>query len=255
MNIKTVIVDDNLGAIESFKHICEDFFPQIKVVAEYHNAKEAYDFIKKNQIDWLILDIDLNADVNGFDLLNLIGFERNFEVIFYSGASDQYLEAIRVHAFEFLSKPFSISELKNCMNRYIGVKSKKQTKKEIDKSGNEDYKKYSQFLKINTHNQTVFVKYNDIIYMNAAGAYTEMHYSPMLDIKVSQNISHIMKRIKDADFLIRISRSTVINKNQIDYIKKVKDKISDIVFKDGSSISVSNVIRKKMHTILDAPIN
>jgi two-component system, LytTR family, response regulator len=243
--IKTLLVEDNPDAVITFKQICHDFFPQIKIIAEFNNAKDALTYFKKNKIDWLVLDIELEGEINGFDLLNLIGLKRNFEVIFYSGRDNQYIDAIRVHAFDFLHKPFLITELKNTVNRYLATRRELHSKsKPKDKETNDT--ESEELFKVNTHEKTVFIKPDDIVYMMANGSYTEVYYVKQQMVEASRNLSFLVEAAKNPN-LYRIGRSIVVNKTQIESVLKISAKKSLLKFKDGSERELSNILRRKMN--------
>lgn len=81
--IKVFITDDHLLIREGFKKLLKDEI-DIEVAGEAGNAKDAMDFLLKNNVDVLILDINL-PDKSGLDLLKeLKEFKPDLRVLILS---------------------------------------------------------------------------------------------------------------------------------------------------------------------------
>lgn len=247
MQIRTIIVEDNQEALKVFKQISENFFPQIKVVAEFKNANEAFVFIKHNHFDLLVLDVELEGDLNGLEVLTLLGSNTRFKTVFYTGNQNLILQAMRLGAFDYLTKPLSIIDFKNTINRFLKIQNNQNSQNnnleivEKEISGIENTKT----IKINTHSKTLFLKISDIQYLIANGAYTIIHYINNNSIKSSKNLSYYYQLLIEENF-IKASRSLIVNRIQIEKINKNENEMSSIIFKDGNKIEISQRIRKQI---------
>ena len=82
-----------------------------------HNSDSAMDEIKNKSIDLVLLDVWLeNSKKNGLELLKIIkNFNPNTPVILISGHAnvEMAVEALKLGAYEFITKPFAAEQLLN----------------------------------------------------------------------------------------------------------------------------------------------
>jgi DNA-binding NtrC family response regulator len=77
--------------------------------------------IHNDSFDLLISDINLNAPRSGIDLLRRFRTEQSGPVVLISGFGtlDTAIEAVRAGAFDYISKPFNIAEIKRIVDRAL----------------------------------------------------------------------------------------------------------------------------------------
>src|ERR671926_1240480 len=102
--IKTLIVDDEPLARRNLRLLLSKD-PQIEILDECRNGREAIKAIDTHSPDLIFLDIQM-PEMDGFDVLARVGPEHIQAIIFVT-AFDQYaLKAFDVHALDYLLKPF-----------------------------------------------------------------------------------------------------------------------------------------------------
>ena len=81
----------------------------------------AADLIGRDRFSLLISDINLNAPQSGIDLLRQFRKAQHGPVILISGFGtlDTAIEAVRAGAFDYISKPFNIAEIKRIVERAL----------------------------------------------------------------------------------------------------------------------------------------
>jgi DNA-binding NtrC family response regulator len=82
--------------------------------------------IHEGSFDLLISDINLNAARSGLDLLRRFRAEQNAPVVLISGFGtlETAIEAVRAGAFDYISKPFVIADVKRIVDRALEQKSR-----------------------------------------------------------------------------------------------------------------------------------
>src|SRR4029077_7923545 len=77
--------------------------------------------IRHQSFDLLISDINLNAPRSGIDLLRRFRTEQSGPVVLISGFGtlETAIEAVRAGAFDYISKPFNIAEVKRIIDRAL----------------------------------------------------------------------------------------------------------------------------------------
>src|SRR5678816_2146003 len=102
--IKTLIVDDEPLARRNLRVLLERD-PQIEILDECRNGREAVKAINTLSPDLIFLDIQM-PEMDGFDVLERVGAEHVHGIVFVT-AFDQYaLKAFEVHALDYLLKPY-----------------------------------------------------------------------------------------------------------------------------------------------------
>jgi two-component system LytT family response regulator len=122
--IRIIVVDDDAGCVG---RLCDDLtaFPDVEVVAACRSAKEALKRIIGEQPDILFLDVEM-PEMTGIELLKRIQPElhTDVKVVFYTAYNKYLIEALRMSAFDFLLKPYTMDELTAIFDRYHSTVSK-----------------------------------------------------------------------------------------------------------------------------------
>ena len=164
-------------------------------------ANFALEKIKETKPDIVFLDIDMPYK-NGFELLSEINeLKLNTKVVFTSAYDKYILEAFRNGAFDYLTKPIDRLELKNSLTRYQKT-NKKNNKSDIISDSLE-------MLKIPIRTGYIFVRINEILYIEADGNYSKIHLINENHIS-TMNIGKYDENLREKNFL-RISKSCLIN--------------------------------------------
>ncbi len=247
--IKIVILDDNKESIIALQKIIDSYFSDLKIIASFINSEEAFLFFSKNKFDLLFLDIDLGKTINGLEVAELIGNNYDFKIVFFTGNPDKAINAIRLNAFDYLTKPISIKDLRNLINRYqnnINKESLLNKKQQLSTSIKVDDEKS---LTINTHQKTMYLKPSEIILIKANGAYSTIECTNGRSIRCAKNLAMLSKYLNEEIFL-RISRSIIINKEHIEHLKKGENKKSNLVMKENNIIPLSSNIKQNVFKMI-----
>jgi DNA-binding NtrC family response regulator len=129
-----LIVDDEIGARESLKMVLKNDYE----VFLAKNAEEAFSQIKEHSPDLILLDIIL-PDLDGLKVLERIKQnDPNIVVIMVTATTTvkTALEAKRLGAYGYVTKPFDIDELRLIITRSLSAKALEQEvknrRKEMD---------------------------------------------------------------------------------------------------------------------------
>ena len=118
MKIKAVILDDEIHSIETLQWKLENYCPEVEVVATFDDPQKGVQHLKNNPPDLLFLDIQMPI-LNGFDVLEELGPDLPFDVIFAT-AYDQFgIQAIKASALDYLLKPVQNKGLKEAIEKFV----------------------------------------------------------------------------------------------------------------------------------------
>ena len=104
-----LIVDDEMGPRESLRMILEPIYD----VHTVDNGQEALNFICREKVDLVTLDLKMPG-LTGVDVLREIkNFRPDIDVIIITGygSLNNAQEAIRFGAGDFISKPFNVADI------------------------------------------------------------------------------------------------------------------------------------------------
>ncbi|MBA4407929.1 MAG: LytTR family DNA-binding domain-containing protein [Bacteroidota bacterium] len=110
-----VIIDDDQLARRGLKRILELNFKEIEILGEANSVASGLSLINQFEPDLVFLDIEL-PDGTGFSLLEKLT-KVNFRVIFTTSYSDYAIKAFKYSAFDYITKPVLIENVRSTMNR------------------------------------------------------------------------------------------------------------------------------------------
>ncbi|MBO5412751.1 MAG: response regulator transcription factor [Clostridia bacterium] len=151
-----VLCDDSIPSLKRLSKMLESIFIKNNIEAEIgylaSNPHDALEYIRNNKVDVLFLDINLNSNLTGCDMANLVRKNnKNIYIIFLTGHLEYALLAYKYKTFDYLPKPIVDERLEETVLRLI-----------------EDINlETSQFIKIN-NNRTI-INANDINYIKKDG--------------------------------------------------------------------------------------
>jgi len=117
--IRTVIIDDERYACERLKKLLAPF-SQIEVLDYFTNSGQALDFIRKHKTGLVFLDVELENNVSGFDIIEKLNENLHPpQIILVTAHSHYSIKAIKHEVFDYLLKPVDIDELEDTVERFI----------------------------------------------------------------------------------------------------------------------------------------
>ncbi len=124
-----LIVDDELGPRESLRMILKPFYD----VRTATNGQEALDYIQKEKIDLITLDIKMPG-LSGMDVLRelrKLGSDAAVVIVTGYGTLTNVQDAIRYGAVDFVSKPFNVPDIVAIVNKSVAQRSYNRKVKNI----------------------------------------------------------------------------------------------------------------------------
>jgi DNA-binding NtrC family response regulator len=131
-----LVVDDEVGARESLKMVLKNDYE----VFLAKDAEEAFLQIKENSPDVILLDI-LLPDLDGLKVLGIIKQNDPDSIVIMITATKTVktaVEAMKLGAFDYVTKPFDVDELRLIVSRALSTQALKKEvqflREEIDKN-------------------------------------------------------------------------------------------------------------------------
>ncbi len=204
MMLSAIAIDDEPIALDIIKNLSAKI-PFIDLKATFTNAFEAIDFLQKEKIDLLFLDIKM-PDISGIDLLKSI--PNPPMVIFTTAYSQHAVQSFELDAIDYLLKPFSLA-------RFLKACNKASEQYEFK---NKNAISLSTAIFIKTGYESVRVELDEILYAESNGNYINFI---LADKKITSRLtmSEAEALMPSKDF-IRIHRSFIVSKKHISKIDR-----------------------------------
>lgn len=224
--MKAVILDDEKRGSELLHNKLMSF-RELEVIKVFNDPKVALKEMENLAFDVLFLDIEMPA-MNGFEFLEHLG-SFQFEVIFVTAYNQYTLDALRLHAIDYLLKPVDEDDLKDAIGS-LQVRLEEKKKNTIKLTTNR------QRIALNTAEGVHLIEKTHVIRVEALNNYSVFILINGKKIMVAKTLKEFEQVLADDNF-IRVNRSTILN---IDYaVKYKKGDGGSLELEDGTEIEVS----------------
>jgi two-component system, LytTR family, response regulator len=129
--IKAVIIDDEQHSIDTLKWKLENYCQEVTVQAAFDSPADGIAYLKKNPPDLLFLDIEMPM-LNGFDVLEELGRNLSFDIIFITAYDNFGIQAVKFSALDYLLKPVQNRELKEAIEKHLKKSQHRIPTEQID---------------------------------------------------------------------------------------------------------------------------
>ena len=200
--MKAIAIDDEPIALEIIKSLASKV-PFLELKATFTDAFKALEYLQKEPVDLLFLDIKM-PDISGIDLFNSLS--KKPLVIFTTAYSEHAVAGFELDAVDYLLKPFSLARFLKSCNKAFELYNFRNATETPD------------HLYIKTGYEQVKVMYDDICYVEATGNYVTF----VLKDKNILSRSTFMEAINllPQEKFVRVHRSYVVAVNKIDKVER-----------------------------------
>jgi len=237
--LKALLVDDEQNNLDNLEfmlmHDCQD----VVVSGKVHNAPEAREWLSRNTVDILFLDINMPGET-GFDLLKSLP-SHNFKVIFVTAYSEYSLQAIKASAVDYILKPVKIEDLQFALERVkkmftssMAIEQSQQLLRQLLQTAN--YNTLPKKIALPQLGGINYVDVESISSLEADGNYTIIHKTDLQKLVISKSLKEF-DDLLDPNIFVRIHKSYIIN---IHYVKEYSTIEGGVVkMTDGNEWSIS----------------
>lgn len=239
MKIRSVIVEDEAAAREALKNYLNKYCPQIEVIGEAQNSKEAVALLHETVPQLVFLDVEMPFG-NAFDVLEACK-DLQFETIFVTAFSEYSLKALNQSAAYYLLKPISIEELIVAVNKVQQhiINNELFDRNKIIVENFRETKPEKQQVILPTLEGFEVVKMEEIVRLRGNGNFTDIYLSNGSKKMVCRFLKHFSE-ILPYPFL-RVHKSHIINSSFV----KNYNKGGFVTLFDNSEIEISSTYKEE----------
>jgi two-component system, LytTR family, response regulator len=249
--ITAVIVEDEVLSRNYLKRTITETCKNVEVVGIAGTFFEAITYIDKLKPDLVFLDLRLDPDKFGFEILEKTRY-KDYKVIITSAYPEYMLKAWDFNTIYYLLKPIGPDKIMAAINKY-----------ESYFSINDNDDKISLPYR---RNNIPIIRINDIIYIEADENLTNFYLAKEVYKSVSRRLNKVYPDLPKQNFH-RIHKKYIVNLNYVDkyertvmtvtgadlHIKEGSFDGRDLSFKQTLPISYRNLkeFKKKMNNFLN----
>ena len=271
IKLRTIVVDDESLARRLMLSCLKDL-PEIDVIAECANGREAVEAVLEFEPDLMFLDISMPV-LNGFGVIKKIQPELLPMVIFCTAFERYALDAFEVHAVDYIVKPLDEQRLQLAVKRALvryqeelhfgenkasllgaidsiaakaGERLPVQHKLRSETQQSDTVRK----ITIKDRDSIKLIKVDTIAWVDAAGDYMCVHAEGETHI-MRCSMKQLLEELDGAVFK-RVHRSTIVNLNCIEEVIPHTKGEYFLKIDNGERIKVSRNYRDSIKSFLDS---
>lgn len=205
--IRCVVIDDQPEAVKLIStHIGNN--TNLELINSFTNPLLALDFVCKNQIDLIFIDIEM-PEITGMDFIEMLGNKKLSKMpkfIVITGYDQYALQGFEHGVVDYLMKPVGLKRFTAAVDRYINEYASKTEEKILE------------YFFVEVNNNKVKIHYDDLIFVEAGGNYITLNTSTSKNL-VYKSLSSISE-ILPANKFVRIHKSFIVSVKHIEMIQK-----------------------------------
>jgi two-component system, LytTR family, response regulator len=237
--IRSVIVEDEAAAREVLRSYLTKYCPQVEIVGEAQNSREAVPLLHELEPQLVFLDVEMPFG-NAFDVLEACG-SLNFETIFVTAFSEYSLKALNRSAAYYLLKPISIEELIVAVNKVHQQVLNKElfNRNKVIVENFREPKPEKQQVILPTMEGFEVVRMDEIVRLKGNGNFTDLYLNNGNKKMACRFLKHF-DEILPLPF-IRVHKSHIVN---LDFVK-LYNKGGYITLQDGAEVEISPTYKEE----------
>lgn len=247
MKVKTLVVDDELLARERLRQLLSQQ-PEIDLVGECCDGREAVAAIQEKSPDLIFLDVQM-PELDGFAVLDAIDTESNPVIVFVTAHDKFALRAFDVQAVDYLLKPFDRERFEAALHRALDQVKQRKASVESQAQPAElaevpSLAKPLDRLAIKSSGRITIVKVADIVWIQAAHNYVEIHEDKHSHL-LRETMSGMEQKLPPDKF-VRISRSVIVNADKVKELQPLFYGEYKVTLQNGTALTLSRRYRSKL---------
>ena len=239
MKIRALIVDDEALARARLRKLLAQQ-PDLEIAGESSDGPAAIRFIREHAPNLVFLDVQM-PEVSGFDVLRALPADKWPAVIFVTAHDQHAVEAFEVHALDYLLKPFTQARLQQAVQharRHLELGDLGAVRRQmLEWLKSSEPGQHVSRLAVKTGSQTLFVKVEDVAYIESAANYAVVHARGENHV-LRETLTSLESRLPPRVF-VRISRSIIVNLEHIKSVQSGPNSEYVIVLQDGRQLALT----------------
>jgi len=245
VRLRVLVVDDEPLARTGLRELISND-PELEYVGDAADGQAAVEAIETLKPDLVLLDVQM-PEIDGFGVIRAIGPESMPAVIFVTAYEEFALEAFRVHAVDYLVKPFSDAALAEALVRAKAQRLAGRLGDLLDSVSRPAYLSRIT-VRVGGAQRMQIVRVADIDWIEAADYCAKLHVGSSVHVvRVSLGA---LERLLDPASFVRVHRSAIINVDRLKEIVLEGTGDGLVVLADGTKVRLARSRRAAIDRVL-----
>lgn len=226
----------------------------IEIIGEYANGTEAAEAIRRDKPDIVFLDMQMPG-CDGLGVVAGLAPGDSPAVVFVTAHDKFAVDAFGVRAVDYVLKPFDAKRLETALERaaeYVNARRAGSLGDRIEHllaSAGAPNPPSRERLAVKTDGRFVFLKFDEIVWLEAADNYVVIHAIPDQRLITRDTLSSIEERLGSKQFT-RVNRSAVVRIDQVKELQPTSQGDYKILLRDGTRLPLSRGMRGRFEEFL-----
>lgn len=218
--LRIAVCDDEKKTIDKVESLILKYAEQNDLKLKIITFSDGNNLVSsKQQFDLIFLDIQMQFS-NGIEIAQKIReMDMSVPIVYITNYSQYWRNAYKVHAFDYISKPFDFIDIKSVMDDFI--KSLMESEPIT--------------ISFDTEDGAVVLNVNEICYFLVKDKKTILVGTIYSELIVKEYLSDILRKLPE-DRFFQVHRSCIVN---LEYVQNVI-KEDGIIMKDGTWLPMSS---------------
>jgi two-component system LytT family response regulator len=239
--LRALIVDDEPLARDCVR-LALHRHADVEIVGECWDGQAAVDAIRRHEPDVVFLDVQMPG-MDGFEVVEQVGADRMPSVIFVTAYDQHALRAFRLHAVDYLLKPFDDVCFDDMLRHARRQVVRWRAGDVIHRlEGLLAGRERATRIVVRHGERLELIPVSDVSWFEAAGNYVKVHTGVRVEL-ARMTLSSLLDRLDPAAF-VRIHRSVIVNLAHVRELHPWYGGDYTAVLADGQELRVSRTYRE-----------
>jgi len=231
-----MIVDDEPLARSNVSLLLR-LHPEIEIIRECGSGMEALLEIRNLKPDLIFLDVEM-PEVDGFDVLEMLGGDLPPAVVFVTAYDKYALRAFEAGALDYILKPFDNARFERALGR---------ARERVVQARNSP--RIRENIAVKSGGELTFLKISEIDWIEAADYYSCLHVGVRSHL-LRRSMAELNEELDQSAFC-RIHRSAIVRLDRVRGLKLNENGEYDVMLRNGTRLRMSRRYRKQLQSRLD----
>ncbi len=218
MKMRCIAIDDEPLALRQVSGYIAKI-PFLELVATFHSAVAAHEWLKENETDLIFVDINM-PDMTGVEFVQSL--DAKAMVIFTTAYAEYAIEGFKLSAIDYLLKPFGLKDITRASEKALSLYELLQLQEKREDQQESPVESAEEgVLSVHADRKTHLVKISNIVYLESAGEYVRLHLADGTQLVTLFRLKNMESELQSSQFM-RVHRSYIINLSHISGYTKGK---------------------------------